>query len=124
VDGASHAGQASACNNRRNQALRGPVIATPSREPLRRRPWARLDDQIVGEGVVLGVRVAERHQGTVGLGEEGRQDIEQELLLQLAHVGVEPPVGLAVPLDVEDTAKCAVFAVASATAAAGAMCWR
>jgi len=48
------------------------------------------------------VWVAEDYQGTVGLGEERRQDVEQELLLQLAHVGVEPPVGLAVPLDVEE----------------------
>ena len=38
----------------------------------------------------------------MGLGEEGRQDVEQELLLQLAHVGVEPPVALAVPLAVAE----------------------
>ena len=36
------------------------------------------------------------------LGEERREDAEQEILLQLAHVGVEPPVGVAVTLDVEE----------------------
>jgi hypothetical protein len=37
-----------------------------------------------------------------GLGEERREDAEQEVVLQLVHVGVEPPVGLPVTLDVEE----------------------
>ncbi len=32
----------------------------------------------------------------------GARNVEQERLLQLAHVGVEAPVGLPVPLDVEE----------------------
>jgi len=42
------------------------------------------------------------HQRAVGLGEERHEDAEQELVLQLAHVGVAPPVGLPVALDVEE----------------------
>jgi hypothetical protein len=57
---------------------------------------------VIGDGVVLGARVGEGQARAVGRGEGRREDAQQEAVLQLAHVGVETPVGVAVTLDVED----------------------
>jgi len=90
-----------------------PVIGQLAGQLLRSRARGRRDDEVRGEVVVLGLRVAEGDQGTVRLGEERRQDVAQERLLQLAHVRVELPVGLPVPLDVEEKSPPRISAGAS-----------
>ena len=47
-------------------------------------------------------RVPEEHEGTVDLAEEGREEPDQEVGLQLEHVGVEATVAVAMALNVEE----------------------
>ena len=51
----------------------------------------------------------------MGLGEEQRENAEQEVVLHLTHVGVETPVGVAVTLEVEERV--------SSTAGVAACAW-